>query len=56
MTKVNQLLDQVERLTSLADQQYDHARLEAIRNMNELEIEASVLKEEIAYNENMLAR
>lgn len=56
MTKVNQLIDQAERLTSLADQLYDHARLEAIRQMNDLEIEASVLKEKIAYNENMLAR
>lgn len=56
MTKVNQLLDQAERLTSLADQLDDHARLEVIRQMNDLEIEASVLKEKIAYNENMLAR
>lgn len=56
MTKVNQLLDQAERLTSLADQLDDHARLEAIRQMNDLEIEASVLKEKIAYNGNMLAR
>ncbi|MDQ0494815.1 hypothetical protein [Paenibacillus brasilensis] len=56
MTKVHQLLDQAERLTSLADQLYGHARLEAIRQMNDLEIEASVLKEKIAYNENMLAR
>lgn len=56
MTKVNQLLDQSERLTSLADQLDAYERLEAIRNMNELEIEASVLKEKIAYNENMLTR
>lgn len=39
MTKVNQLLDQA--LTSLADQ-LDAERLEVIRNMNELEIDASV--------------
>ncbi|MFB5679515.1 hypothetical protein ACE3NQ_01145 [Paenibacillus terreus] len=56
MTKVNQSLDQAERPTSLADQLCDHKRMEAIRNMNELEIEAFVLKEKIAYNENMLAR
>jgi len=56
MTEVNQLLDQAKRLTSLADQLDDHERLEAIRNMNELEIEACVLKEKSAYNENMLAR
>ncbi|HBZ82774.1 hypothetical protein ABE237_08130 [Brevibacillus formosus] len=56
MTEVNQLLDQAKRLTSLADQLDDHERLEAIRNMNELEIEACVLKEKRAYNENMLAR
>ncbi|MGM0715474.1 hypothetical protein ACWKW1_27125 [Brevibacillus parabrevis] len=56
MTVVNQLLDQAERLTSLADQLDDNARLEAIRQMNDLEIEASVLKEKIAYNENMLTR
>ncbi|AZK48568.1 hypothetical protein [Paenibacillus lentus] len=56
MTEVNQLLGQAERLTSLADQLDDHERLEAIHNMNELENEASVLKEKSAYNENMLAR
>ncbi|WP_374018184.1 hypothetical protein ABU162_29855 [Paenibacillus thiaminolyticus] len=56
MTKVNQLLDQAERLTSLADQLDAYERLEAVRNMNELEIEASMLKEKIAYNENMLTR
>ncbi|MFI8711680.1 hypothetical protein [Brevibacillus brevis] len=56
MTEVNQLLDQAKRLTSLADQLDDHERLEAIHNMNELEIEACVLKEKRAYNENMLAR
>lgn len=56
MTEVNQLLDQAKRLTSLADQLDDHERLEAIQNMNELEIEACVLKEKSAYNENMLAR
>lgn len=56
MTEVNQLLGQAERLTSLADQLDDHARLESIRQMNDLEIEASVLKEKIAYNVNMLAR
>ena len=48
MTKVNQLLDQAERLTSLADQLDDNARLEAIRQMNDLEIEAaSVLNDKI---------
>lgn len=56
MTKVHQLLDHAEWLTSLAGQLDDHARLEAIWQMNDLEIEASVLKEEIAYNENMLSR
>ncbi|NUU59596.1 hypothetical protein [Paenibacillus agri] len=56
MTEVNQLLDQAKRLTSFADQLDDHERLEAIQNMNELEIEAYVLKEKSAYNENMLAR
>ena len=56
MTEVNQFLDQAERLTSLADQLDDHARLVAIRKMNDLEIEASILKEKIAYNENMLTR
>lgn len=47
MTKVNQSLDQAERLASLAEQLDAYERLEAIRNMNELEIEASVLKEKI---------
>lgn len=56
MTEVNQLLEQAKRLTLLADQLDAHERLEAIRNMNELEIEASVLKEKSVYNENMLAR
>ncbi|MDR9855923.1 hypothetical protein RJP21_20165 [Paenibacillus sp. VCA1] len=55
-TKFHLLFDQAERLTSLTDQLDDHARLEAIRQMNDLEIEASVLKEKIAYNGNMLAR
>lgn len=56
MIEINQLLDQAKRLTSLADQLDAYERLEAIRNMNELENEASVLKEKSAYNENMLAR
>ncbi|MFI8711690.1 hypothetical protein [Brevibacillus brevis] len=56
MTEVNQLLDQAKKLTSLADQLDAHERLEAIRNMNELEIEACVLKEKSAYNEYMLSR
>lgn len=56
MTKVNQLLDQAERLNSLADQLDDNVRLEAIPQMNDLEIETSVLKEKIVYNGNMLAR
>ncbi|WP_152392607.1 hypothetical protein [Paenibacillus guangzhouensis] len=56
MIEVNQLFDQAKRLTSLSDQLDAHERLEAIRNMNELEIEAFVLKEKSAYNENMLAR
>jgi hypothetical protein len=56
MTEVNQLLEQAKSLTLLADQLDAHERLEAIRNMNELEIEASVLKEMSVYNKNMLAR
>ncbi|MGZ0042443.1 hypothetical protein [Paenibacillus ottowii] len=56
MTEVNQLLDQAKKLTSLADQLDAHERLEAIRNMNELEIEACVLKKKSAYNENMLSQ
>lgn len=55
-TEVNKLLEQAEYFDQLADEQDGHPRLEAIRRLEELQREASGLRETVQHNESVLAR
>lgn len=54
--EVKQLLEQAEFFDQLADTKDGHPRLEAIRRLEELQREASGLREIVQHNKSVLAR
>lgn len=54
--EVKQLLEQAEFFDQLADKKDGHPRLEAIRRLEELQREASGLRETVQHNKSVLAR
>jgi Mg2+ and Co2+ transporter CorA len=55
-SEVRKLLEQAEYFYQLADEKDGHPRLEAIRRLEELQREASGLRETVQHNESVLAR
>ncbi|GIP39025.1 hypothetical protein J31TS4_23050 [Paenibacillus sp. J31TS4] len=55
-TEMRQLLDQAEQFEILADQKDGHPRLEALRNIEDLQREASALRGTVQHNQAVLAR
>jgi len=55
-TQIGQLLEQAEYYDQLANQKDGHPRLEALRCINDLQREASAVKDAISHNEGVLAR
>ncbi|ASJ53825.1 hypothetical protein BP422_09865 [Brevibacillus formosus] len=54
--EMRQLLDQAVQYELLADQQDGHPRLEAIRNLEDLQREASALRGTVQHNQGVLSR
>ncbi|WP_197259892.1 hypothetical protein [Paenibacillus dendritiformis] len=55
-SEVRKLLEQAEYFDQLADEKDGHPRREAIRRLEELQREASGLRETVQHNERVLAR
>ncbi|MGK5509294.1 hypothetical protein [Brevibacillus formosus] len=55
-TEISKLLEQAEYFDLLANEKDGHARLEAIRHLEDLQWEATALKGTIQQNKNVLAR
>lgn len=55
-SEVRKLLEQAEYFDQLADRMDGHPRLEAIRRLEDLQREASGLRETVQHNESVLAR